>query len=173
MVKSVPRGAREQLTFVCSDRCSLELHNKIASVFPRFLMMCLDPTHLVMAYEAASARRKTPGSQLLRHIMRRFAARFDPASPQPPMCTHIFRGQTAPPLTRREQKCQNWIGNSNMPIARARAVAGAQAGAGPWQSRAEFTEAIAALCTLFPVEVDRVSPGANRKIADILLFRAK
>ena len=173
LVKAVPESAKEQVTFVSADRCSLELHNQIGNAFPRFLMMCLDPTHLVMAYEAASARRKTPGSKLLRSIMRRFATTLDPETPQPSLCTYIFRGQHPIPLTQHERKCRTRILTKSMPLHRARAVANAQREAGHWESRGEFTEAIAALCTLFPTEVDQVSPGPNRKIADILLSYTK
>ena len=173
LTKAVPDDAKEQVTFVNSDKCSLQLHNRIGSVFPRFVMMCLDPTHLVMSYEAASARRKTAGSKLLRSIMRRFATTFNPESQQPPVCRYIFKGQRPPPLTQYELRCQNWIENKNMPLRRAQRIAKAQSEAGHWQSRGDFTEAIAALCKLFPKEVDRVSPGPNRKIVEILLSCTK
>ena len=169
VVKAVPEEARDQVTVVCADRCSGVLHSRMAHAFPRFHMLCLDPTHLVIAYEAASARKKTPGSVLLREIMRRFCMPFEATSQRPPMCSYIFNGQHPPPMTRREKVCRNWLANKNMPAAAARALAGAQKYAGPWESREKFTAALAALCTLYPAEVERMSPGPNRKIIDILL----
>ena len=69
---TVPTEAINQVTFVAIDRCSAELHSKLARIFPRLQMITLDPIHLVIAYEYASARKRTPGSSLLRSIMRRF-----------------------------------------------------------------------------------------------------
>ena len=60
-----------------------------------------------------------------------------------------------------------------MPLAAARALAATQKEAGQWESREQFIASLASLCTLYPNEVERISPGPNRKIIEILMSGAK
>ena len=135
---------------------------------PNFQLLSLDPTHLAMVYEYATLRKKTPGSHLLRAIMKRFTVPFTEASPMPAFCEYMFDGSGAPSSSVSEKRFQRYIEALNMPAGMAKRVARKQGDAGPFQRREEFAQALAALCALYPHEVKLVSPGPNRKIHQLL-----
>ena len=142
------------------------MHNKFANAFPNFQFMSLDPVHLAIVYEYASRRKRTAGSSLLRAIMTRFTAAFPPGAPEPVFCGYIFDGSNAGASSIHEESLRDYIIHWNMPLDTARAVAARQKGAGPFGGCDEFIEALAALCALYPKEVDKVPWSKSPQVAN-------
>ena len=166
LCEELPAPGRAQTVHIAVDNPSGKLLGLLRPHFCNLQFLSLDPVHLPMSVEYASARRRTPGSRLLRNIMKKFSARG--AHKASSAWGPAYVGDEPPPVTDEEKRMLAHVDERSLPMARARQVVKRISPTMPFNARIQFIEAIAALVVMYPDEMDRVAPGPNRTVARIL-----
>ncbi len=152
----------QQIRYVSSDEPSALLLDGLRKVAKNIEIMLLDPTHLAIVYEYATWRKRTPGSKLLRRMMRKFAqhdSNLDASAWGVP-----YEGTSEAPLTRQEEMLRARVLTGGMPLTRARMVLAQMNDDKPWYTRIDFIEGIAALTALYWDEVQRKVTGPHPSV---------
>ncbi len=72
MKAHVKAAALRQITWIASDQPSGHYYEALKEVCPNLECLFLDPVHLVIVYDQAFWRKRTPGQTLLRRIQAKF-----------------------------------------------------------------------------------------------------
>ena len=164
--KHVSKEVLQQVRFLAHDDPSGHMYRTMADIMPNMRVLCLDCVHLPMVYEYGFWRKRTAGSCPLRRIM----GRFTPKSPPPPssgigapftrggLGSGTFEGE----IFRRQ------ILDSSMPILRAHAIIDGMRFDEAFTNRVAFVESLAALSALHQDEMNKLIPGPNRTVGEIL-----
>ncbi|CAE7313439.1 unnamed protein product, partial [Symbiodinium microadriaticum] len=166
MAEKLPAAGLQQVRCVTVDNPSGKLWKGLRCICPNLQILCLDPVHLAMTCEYASSRKRTAMSKTLRAILQKLSVRSS-------RCTEntwgtIFRGDNAKPLTHEEQKARSQIEDRSMPLKKATAVLEHLNASVPFFERAEWSKSLAALAAVYRQDMDRVVPGPNRKVYELL-----
>ena len=157
---------KNQVRYIATDNPSKQMWRETRQTFPNLFCLCLDPVHLPMVYEYSTFKRRTKGSCLLRAIMTKFSQR-DPALTAQSW-GEPYIGEDHSPTTPEETLYCDQISNLSMPVRRAERVLAGLDFSRPFYSRIEFAEALAALVSIHPDEVQRRVPGPNKNLNEIL-----
>ena len=84
------------------DKPCLALVCKLEKNFPNFEVLSLDPVHLAMAYEKCFARHRSPGSNALRKVLRKFSAVSAGSAGGHWSRQAAYTGKGAPPFSPQE-----------------------------------------------------------------------
>jgi hypothetical protein len=158
--------ALAQVKFVASDSPSLKLFREIKAVCRHLQCISLDPVHLAIVYEYAQWGKKSAGSRVLRHLLKKcgqqgLSKSMDSWGP-------FFSGLRPAALSREEEQARQKILDGSMSQARAKRILEALDANTPLLSRITFVETLAAICTCFPNEVSRRVTGTNKEVRKIL-----
>ena len=128
--------------------------------------MALDPVHLAMTCEYASFRKRTPCTRALRKILSKFSAVDETLNAG--AWGHFFNGCRCPELTAMEVKFRNQIEDRSMHKSSAEKILANLDATTPFYLRVEWAQSLAALVSVYREDVDRVAPGPNRRIWQLL-----
>ena len=157
--------ALAQIQFLSVDNPSQKLFREAKTICPNLQLLALDPTHLAMTCEYASSRKRTAATRCLRLILRKLTARDNlSAATWGP----VFTGSNAKPLSREEEKARNQIEDKSMRKVQAENILQNLDPAKPFLLRLDWIQALAALASVHRSEMDRLAPGPNRKIYQLL-----
>ena len=135
-------------------------------ICPNLQIMALDPVHLAMTVEYASGRRRTPISKALRRILRKLTAYSSGLKPTTWGAAHT--GQTCANLSREEERLRAQIEDRSVRLRDAQALLDNLEPDAPFILRVDWIRALAALTSVYRAEVQRVAPGPNRKVFELL-----
>jgi hypothetical protein len=159
-------SCRPQVKHVCVDNPSRKLRLQLGSVFPNMQSLSLDSLHLPIVFEYATWRKRTPASSFLRRVMCKFQRRDFELSAN--AWGNIYHGDGAIDLDRQEKSLREKILDGSLNPARAREVRDQLNIEKPFYTRVEFIEALAALSSLFPEDVQRRVTGSNKQLSKVL-----
>ena len=166
MRESMTDAARNQVRFVAVDNPSSLMVHELRKVLPNLQFLVLDTVHLPIVYEYGFWRKKTAGSVLLRQIMVKFVA-YDSGMDASAL-GDPYQGADVVNTSPEEKAHRNHILYSSLPLSRARRVVQCLDCSKPFYSRIEYVEALAALAALHSGDMEKMIPGPNRKVKDIL-----
>ncbi|CAE7421452.1 unnamed protein product [Symbiodinium natans] len=165
LADSLPAQGLCQIKYLSVDNPSAKLYKEAKHVCPNLQVVALDPTHLAMTCEYASSRKRTAATRYLRIILRKLTARSElSAGTWGP----IFCGENATPFTREEQRVRAQLADRSMRKAEAERILANLDATKPFLLRLEWIQALAALTSIYRSEVERLAPGPNRKIYQLL-----
>jgi len=163
---SWPLEVRVKVEFMAVDNPSQRYWKLMLLIFPSLKVMVLDTVHLPITYEFAYWRKRTAGSKKLRGLMCKFCVK-DPnrnATEWGP----VYTGDVFAPASSEEERVRYQIFNCSMPQRTATNILRNIDYAKPWNSRLEFVQAVAALSCVYKDEMNKVAPGPNRKVKELL-----
>ena len=143
LVDYLPGNALEQVEFVATDAPSKRLYEVLKEGLPNLQALALDPVHLAMHYESASARRKTLGSTALRRALAKFSC--CQGGRMEDNWGDFFTGEVAVRLTAHESTLRSQILDGSMAKFKAERLLCNYDSSFPWVCRADFIEFLAAL----------------------------
>ena len=143
---------RLQVVHVSNDDPSPKLLRGLKRIMRNHEVLSMDPMHPAFTYEQAQGRKKTPGSTLLRRILCRIVAR-DSQGPSGP----YYDGSSKPQATDEEITLLQAIEDCSMPEREAKRLAADLFEIEALTNRLEIVRHVAALCSLFPEEVNRTA----------------
>ena len=158
------------MKYVSVDNPSAHLVEELGRICPNLQVVALDPIHLAMTWEYASSRKRTPGSKALRRVLAKLTA--TDASCTSDRWGRIFDGRSQPQLSFEENKARNQIQDRSMRTSLAEKLLEELDPEKPFWLKLEWIKALAALSAVYKQEVERISPGPNRKIYDLLFTAA-
>ena len=166
MANNLPASGLRQVRCVAVDNPSTRLWQSLRHICPNLQVLALDPVHLAMTCEYASGRKRTALTKTLRLILRKLTVHS-------PHCTEktwgrVFRGDNCKALTREEEKARSQIEDRSMPLKKATALLENLDGSVPFFERCEWTQSLAAVAAVYRDDMDRVVPGPNRKVVQLL-----
>ena len=166
MATNLPASGLRQVRCVSVDNPSSRLWQSLRLICPNLQVLALDPIHLAMTCEYASSRKRTALTKTLRLILRKLTVHS-------PHCTDntwgpVFRGDNCKALTREEEKARSQIEDRSMPLRKATALLENLDGSVPFFEGCEWTQALAAVAAVYRDDMDRVVPGPNRKVFQLL-----
>ncbi len=153
VVNGMPVSHRATVKHLVTDNPSPKLLITLRRAFPNLESLSLDPLHLAIVYEYATWRKRTPGSRMLRCILRKFA-QFDPAYTSEPW-GGVYSGRENRPLSREETLMRQKILDGSMSTTRAKLVEARIESSKPFYTRVDFVESLAALASIHPTEMKR------------------
>jgi hypothetical protein len=150
----------QQVTTLASDCPSPRLYRVLLAVLPNLLFLILDPVHLCINFNTAHWKKKTYAERVLRIIMHKFN-KVDHTK------TAAYWGMpfadgVAPDLDARQMQLRTWILNGRMPRLDSETYIRNINPEAPWYSVTEFIKSLAALCSVYWVDVDRTT-NINQK----------
>jgi len=157
---------RSKVEFIAVDNPSRRYWTTLLSAFPNMKVMVLDTVHLAIAYEVAYWKKRTSGSRKLRSLMVKFERRDPSKSPDAWGC--IYTGDVYTPSSNAEDLAREQIWNGSMSRITADHLLKNLDYNMPWTSRLEFVKAIAALVVIHADEMNKIAPGPNRSVREIL-----
>ena len=166
LADALPSQALGQIQFMSVDNPSFKYLQEVKVICPNLQVMALDPVHLAMTVEYASSRRRTGLSKALRQILRKLTAHS--SNLKPTTWGAIYTGQTCASLTREEERLRAQIEDRSMRPREAQSVLDNLEPDVPFFLRTDWIRALAALTSVYRTEVDRVAPGPNRKVFQLL-----
>ena len=122
--------------------------------------------HLAIVYEHAQWGKRSPGSKVLRRLLRKFT-QVDGARNLVSWGS-FFIGTGPASLNREEAKARQEILDGSMGQGRAKLILENVDPDTPFYSRVTFIEGLAAICRCFPEEVGRKVTGSNKEVAKVL-----
>jgi len=135
-------------------------------VCPNLIALVLDPVHLVIVYNQAFWRKRTPGQTLLRRMQHKFnKTNFNMAIHH---WGHLYDGSVAVNPSRAEQNMRGMILDGSMSVTRAKAIVAGLRGDEPWDTPLSYMQGLAALSALYPDEMQRKSYVGGKTIAQLL-----
>ena len=158
--------ALSQVRYIATDCPSAKLFHELKDICPNLCCLSLDPVHLAIVYEYAHWKKKTPGSKLLRRLLNK----VNNIDPEAKMASWgpFFCGDGPPSLCREEERARHGILEGNMSAAKARRIIEELDADKPLFCRVTFVEALAAICKLYPDEVNRKVTGSNKEVRKVL-----
>ena len=158
--------ALQQVRYFSVDNPSAKMWRCVRQICPNLHVLALDPVHLPMTCEYASSRRRTACTRALRGIMQKFTARSSScdASTWGP----VFTGENTRAFTREEERARLQIEDRSMSLKTANKILHDLNPGEPFWERIEWIRSLAALAAVYRAEVERICPGPNRKIYELL-----
>jgi len=164
--KEWSQEVRNAVEFASSDNASGLLFSELKRTFPSLRILNLDPVHLAISYEYATWRKKTAGSWAVRRIMAKFDRADFTADENAWGAPHGGGECTA--ATNEEVAFRKLIQNSKMLLRDANDLLQNIDYEKPWYYRIDFVKAMAAVARVHRDEMDRVAPGPNRPVRELL-----
>ncbi|CAE6972000.1 unnamed protein product [Symbiodinium sp. CCMP2592] len=166
MAEKLPTAGLQQVRCMSVDNPSAKLWKGLRCICPNLQILCLDPVHLAMTCEYASSRKRTAMSRTLRAILQKLSVHSS-------HCTEntwgtFFRGENCKPLTHAEERARLQIEDRSMPLRKAAAILDNLNASVPFFERSEWSLSLAALAAVYRQDMDRVVPGPNRKVYQLL-----
>ena len=166
MAEKLPAAGLQQVRCVSVDNPSAKLWKGLRCICPNLQILCLDPVHLAMTCDYASSRKRTAMSRTLRAILQKLSVHSS-------RCTDstwgtIFKGDNCKPLTHEEEKARVQIEDRSMPHRKATAILDNLDASVPFFERSEWSQSLATLAAVYRQDMDRVVPGPNRKVYELL-----
>ena len=168
--QALTAAALAQIQFVTVDNPSRRYLNSLKSICPGLQGMALDTVHLAMTCEYATARRRSPATKALRRLLSKFAAVDKERNPV--SFGAMFDGNNARPATAEENRYRGYIEDLTMRDEEARRIIDSLDYDKPWYLRIEWIRALAALANVYRQDMQRMCPGPNRRIGQLLLSAA-
>ena len=162
----LPASGLQQVKYISVDNPSAKLWNHARQICPNLQILALDPVHLAMTCEYASSRRRTASSKILRAILQKFSAYSSTCSPN--SWGPVFTGGKFRPLSREEEQARLQIEDRSMRMNIAEKILSELDASIPFFERIEWIRSLAALVAVHRGEVERVVPGPNRKMFELL-----
>ena len=159
-----------QIQFVSVDNPSVRLVQELRCVCPNLQVVSLDPIHLAMTWEYASGRKRTQGSSALRRLLAKFTA-VD-ATCSAARWGRAHDGGACAQLTYEEARTQRQIQDRSMRLRTAESFLANLDPSKPFYLRLDWIKALASLASVYKQEVERISPGPNRRIYELLFSAA-
>ena len=162
---NVPQAALQQIVSVSSDMPSHTLSQMLRKVCPSLQYMSLDPVHLVIVYNQAHGRKRTPGQAMLRRIQNKFNKVDDSKALAywgPP-----YTGEEEVTHPRAVSTVRARILDGELPVTRARAVLRNLQDELPWYTVIDYVEALAALACVYYDEMNRKTFVKSRTLFHI------
>ena len=153
LTEHLSKDALLQVRFVATDAPSHRLHHVLSGVLPNLEALMLDPVHLAMHYESASARKKTSGSAALRRCLTKFANQDDQLGQD--AWGNFFDGNNVGNASAYEQTLHEQIVRGTMPASKARRLLNGVNSIKVWESQITFVECLAAISAAYRAEVTR------------------
>ena len=166
----IPARGLAQVQHVSVDNPSSKLFQEFRLICPNLQIMTLDSVHLAMTWEYASSRKRTAGSKTLRKILSKFTATDDSFDVR--RWGRPYDGTTCAPLTYEEARVQRQIQDCSMREKTAQRLLRELDPNKPVYLRIEWIKSLAAVASIYREEVQRVCPGPNRKIRELLFTAA-
>ena len=146
---------RQQVKHVASDCPSPEMFARLHAIFPNLKSVGLDAMHIVMVYEQNFNNKRTQGSKWLASVMNKFrvvdcAANANSFGP-------MYTGVENISYSAEEKWLGALLAEGSMPEVEAISVLDKVDPDQPWRTEADFLEAIAAICSLFFDELQKVT----------------
>ncbi|CAK9013890.1 Poly [ADP-ribose] polymerase tankyrase-2 (ADP-ribosyltransferase diphtheria toxin-like 6) (ARTD6) (Poly [ADP-ribose] polymerase 5B) (Protein poly-ADP-ribosyltransferase tankyrase-2) (TNKS-2) (TRF1-interacting ankyrin-related ADP-ribose polymerase 2) (Tankyrase II) (Tankyrase-2) (TANK2) (Tankyrase-like protein) (Tankyrase-related protein) [Durusdinium trenchii] len=135
LTEHLSKDALLQVRFVATDAPSHRLHHVLSGVLPNLEALMLDPVHLAMHYESASAR---DDDQLGQDAWGNF-----------------FDGNNVGNASAYEQTLHEQIVRGTMPASKARRLLNGVNSIKVWESQITFVECLAAISAAYRAEVTR------------------
>ena len=159
-----------QVEHLAVDNPNVELFSHMKAICPALNFLSMDTVHLVMRYEDAQGRGRTPGSSWLRLALQRFCKR-DATRNQGSWGAVYYGGTTAP--SQDELACLEQIRLCSMPIlaAEKELLSLADKAELPFLSRHEFLRAVSAIVAMHPSEVHRQLPKGDGTVLNLVYQR--
>ena len=165
--EGLPAEGLRQVQYVSVDNPSRHYLLTLKTICPNLQLMALDPVHLAaMTCEYASSRRRTGFTRVLRRMLCKFTAvdsTLDAGA-----WGKFFDGRNSPPLTAAEIRFRNQIEDRSMRQTDAVRLLESLDPTTPFYSRAEWVQTLAAVVSVHRQEADRLAPGPNRRIWQLL-----
>ena len=164
--EGLPAEGLRQVQYVSVDNPSRHYLLTLKTICPNLQLMALDPVHLAMTCEYASSRRRTGFTRVLRRLLCKFTAvdsTLDAGA-----WGKFFDGRNSPPLTAAEIKFRNQIEDRSMRQTEAVRLLEGLDPTTPFYSRTEWVQMLAAVVSVHRQEADRLAPGPNRRIWQLL-----
>ena len=158
----------EQVKHASSDNPSKELLEVLRGVCENLLGLAMGPLHPVFAYESAKGDTRSPGSEFLRQIMKKFGATAGPKVGET-----FYEGEDHKAPTKTEATLLKQVKKRTMAKATAQAVMDGLSSKQRFASRAEFVRCLAALVALFPKELRRKVAGTKSTVHKLLIRTAQ
>ena len=137
------KDALLQVRFVATDAPSCRLHHVLSGVLPNLEALMLDPIHLAMRCESASARKKTSGSAALRRCLAKFANQDDQHGQD--AWGNFFDGNNVRNASAYEETLHEQIMCGTMPASKARRLLNGVNSLKVSESQVTFVERLAAI----------------------------
>ena len=166
LADTIPSAGLVQVQFVAVDNTSAKYYSELKAICPNLQGMCLDPTHLAMTVEYASRRKRTALSKTLRSLLAKLSARDDTCSAA--TWGVIYKGGQCQDLTLEEARLRNQIEDSTMRLPAAQKVLQAIDATVPFYLRIDWIRSLAALSSVYSSEVQRIAPGPNKRVVQLL-----
>ncbi|CAK9093350.1 Uncharacterized protein SCF082_LOCUS43912 [Durusdinium trenchii] len=162
---NLPTAALHQIQYLATDAPSVKLLEELKETLPNLEGISLDPVHLAMHYESASARKKTAGSATLRKCL----AKFGHSKSMPPPATWgaFFTGAEDGQLSARERVLRDQIVDGSMAQTKARKILESLDAVTYWPTRTCFIETLAAISAVYRAEVTKKS-DEGKPLTDLL-----
>ena len=164
--ESLQEESLQQAEFIATDMPTKRLYAALKETLPNLKALGLDPIHLAMHYESASARHRTPGSAMLRRGLAKFSAQSSRSNQEKPW-GEFFCGDTEVKLTARELMWRRQVLDGSMGKLKSKKCVETLDGATPWQNRADFIEFLAALSSIYGSEMKK-KMDSGKTIAELL-----
>lgn len=158
--ESLQEESLQQAEFIATDMPTKRLYAALKETLPNLKALGLDPIHLAMHYESASARHRTPGSAMLRRGLAKFSAQSSRSNQEKPW-GEFFCGDTEVKLTARELMWRRQVLDGSMGKLKSKKCVETLDGATPWQNRADFIEFLAALSSIYGSEMKKNGQRQN------------
>ena len=123
-----------------------------------------------MTWEYASGRKRTQGSSALRRLLAKFTA-VD-ATCSAARWGRAHDGGACAQLTYEEARTQRQIQDTSMRLRTAESFLANLDPSKPFYLRLDWIKALASLASVYKQEVERISPGPNRRIYELLFSAA-
>ena len=164
---TLPEEALRQIEFVATDAPSKRLYATLKEILPNLQALCLDPIHLAMHYESASARHRTAGSATLRRGLAKFSVKSSSPRQREERNWGDFHCGEEVVLTAREKTYRQQILDGGMSKSKGQRILGSLDGGSPWQTRMQFIEFLAAVSAVYRSEVTRKTES-DKTVAELL-----
>jgi hypothetical protein len=148
------------------DAPSHVLLTTLIPILPNLEVVCLDSCHLCMNFNTANWKKTSEAERTLRVIMHKFN-KCDLSKPASAWGS-IYTGKDAPEPTPRGVYLRNCMPSGSLPQKEAKAYLMGMDGELPWLSVTEFSEAIAAMISVYWETVDKQTPSPNKKLYHLL-----
>ena len=158
--------ALSQVRFIATDCPSSKLFRELKGICPNLCCLSLDPVHLAIVYEYAHWKKRTPGSKVLRRLLNK-VNNIDPAATMSSWGA-FFCGEGPEGLCREEDRARSAILTGSMSAPKARRIIEELDADKPLFCRVTFVETLAAICKLYPDEVNRKVTGSNKEVRKVL-----
>ena len=166
----VSQTERHLVEWIVVDNASNALLQCLLKSFPNLKGITTDTVHLAMKYETATGRYRTPGSSFLRRALGKFHVPWTCAGPSP-FALPVFSGVIRP-LSRIELEYRRHLKASSLPSQDVDKACRIVDDKGTWECFADWCMVLAAISTLYPVDMNKRTKKQQRPLRSILMAAA-